>query len=558
MTNRLLDVENICVEFPHRLGDFTAVTDFSMYLDRGEIVGIIGESGAGKSTVGNAIIRLLESPGRLASGSVKLDGQVINDLTDRKFNPLRGRHIGMVFQDPMTSLNPLLTVGDHLAETISLHQNLSHSEAWDEAIKRLEDVGIPDAKVRMKQYPHQFSGGMRQRVVIALAGNPDLLIADEPTTALDVSIQKQILDLLKLLCKEGHLGVILITHDIGVIAETADRVYVMRHGKLVESGRTAEVLANPKKFYTQKLIESTPRIDKREARFSSPKRSSFEIDKWLLEGTRLNSDGAYLSVSALTCDFVTKKTVFTANQKIFRAVNTPAFAIQRGEVLGLVGESGSGKSTLGRMVIGLQTPSSGSITYTDHGDLSDIKSGIDRKKFRRNVQVVFQDPYSSLNSRLRVSQILAEPISFHNLAPRASIPKIVAGLLERVGLDRSAGQKYPHQFSGGQRQRICIARALAVRPTFLLCDEPTSALDVSIQAEMLLLLIELKQKFGLTMLFISHDLAVIRQISDRVAVLRAGKLVELQDREMLFDNPKDHYTKMLLNTAPRLTRNECK
>lgn len=558
MTNRLLEIQNLSVEFPHRLGNFTAVDDFSMHLERGEIVGLIGESGAGKSTVGNAIIRLLENPGRLSSGSVSLDDQVISDLSDADFDPLRGRRIGMVFQDPMTSLNPLLTIGDQLAETISLCQRSSVSLAWAEAAKRLADVGIPDVETRMKQYPHQFSGGMRQRVVIALAlaGDPDLLIADEPTTALDVSIQKQVLDLLKQLCEKRNLGVILVTHDMGVIAEMADRVYIMRYGKLVESGLTNEILATPKESYTQQLIAATPRIDKREERFSSPKSSTFEIDNWLLEGTRSDTVGPYLTASPLTCDFTIKKALLAANRKMFRAVDTPAFEVERGEVLGLVGESGSGKSTLGRMLIGLQKASSGTVHYTDHGYLEGIKKADDRKRLRRDVQVIFQDPYSSLNSRLRVEKILAEPIVFHSLASKKSVPGLVAGLLERVGLDSSAGKKYPHQFSGGQRQRICIARALAVRPKFLLCDEPTSALDVSIQAEMLSLLIELKQSLGLTMLFVSHDLAVIRQVADRVAVMRQGKLVELQSSEALFDTPKDPYTRMLLETAPRIARSE--
>lgn len=558
MKKILCKTEDLRITFPNRFGDFTAVHGFNMEVSRGEIVGLIGESGAGKSTVGNAIMGLLSHPGKISSGQIFLDDEDLTLKSGKQLAQLRGRRIGMIFQDPMTSLNPLMRIGDQLAESISILQGLSLTDARKMAADRLDNVGIPDAAKRMNQYPHEFSGGMRQRVVIALAlaGDPDLLIADEPTTALDVSVQKQVLDLIRRNCMERSLGVILVTHDMGVISETADRVYVMRNGKLIETGPTSSVLDNPSDNYTKSLITAIPSIEKREERFRNPPKKTGEIDEWLLGGHHDKSTGDYLSTTALTKDFVTKNMNFWGKSDSFRAVDIPSLTIKRGEVLGLVGESGSGKSTVGRITTGLIQPSSGTVTYNDHGPLNKITSGIARKALRRDVQVIFQDPYSSLNGRMRVDQILAEPIRFHRLAERKEIPHLVGALLERVGLPTNAGRKFPHQFSGGQRQRICIARALSVRPRFLLCDEPTSALDVSIQADMLALLMELRRSLGLTMLFVSHDLAVVRQVSDRVAVMKQGKIVECGIAEEIFITPKSDYTKMLLETAPRIKKKE--
>jgi peptide/nickel transport system ATP-binding protein len=554
MTDLLCKTEGLQITFPHRLGDFIAVHGFDMEVRRGQIVGLIGESGAGKSTIGNAIMGLLSHPGKVTSGRILLDGEDLIEKSGSEMARLRGRRIGMIFQDPMTSLNPLMTVGDQLSESISLLQDISMSKARIMAAERLDGVGIPDAANRMTQYPHEFSGGMRQRVVIALAmaGDPDLLIADEPTTALDVSVQKQVLDLIRAICVERSLGVILVTHDMGVISETADRVYVMRHGKLVETGPTKRVIESPFEQYTKDLIAAIPSIAEREERFKNPAKKTGQIDQWLLEGHQGEREGDYLTASALTKDFATRKTTFWGKSGSFRAVDIPGLTIRRGEVLGLVGESGSGKSTLGRILTGLIEPSTGDVSFADHGPLAGIKSAAARKALRRDVQVVFQDPYSSLNSRMRVDHILAEPIRFHGLAARADVGRLVGALLERVGLPADAGRKFPHQFSGGQRQRICIARALSVRPRFILCDEPTSALDVSIQADMLALLMELRRSLGLTMLFVSHDLAVVRQVSDRVAVMRQGQIVECRDAEALFEAPESDYTKMLLDTAPRV------
>lgn len=556
MTDILCRTQGLQITFPHRLGDFTAVHGFDMEVARGEIVGLIGESGAGKSTIGNAILGLLSHPGKITAGKIFLEGEDVTLMPDGQMADLRGRRIGMIFQDPMTSLNPLMTVGDQLAESISVLQSISMANARALAAERLDGVGIPDAKNRMAQYPHEFSGGMRQRVVIALAlaGDPDLLIADEPTTALDVSVQKQVLDLIRDICIKRALGVILVTHDMGVISETADRVYVMRYGKLVESGPTAQVLETPTEQYTKDLIAAIPSIDEREERFRNPPQKTGEIDEWLLSGQRHETAGDYVSTTELTKEFHTKKMSLWGTAGRFRAVDIPSLSINRGEVLGLVGESGSGKSTLGRIITGLTQPSTGIVTYGDHGPMAEIKSAAARKALRRDVQVVFQDPYSSLNSRMRVDHILAEPMRFHGLAKPKRIPDLVGALLERVGLSADAGRKFPHQFSGGQRQRICIARALSVRPRFLLCDEPTSALDVSIQADMLALLMELRRSLGLTMLFVSHDLAVVRQVSDRVAVMKQGKIVEYAEVEKLFSAPQNEYTKMLLETAPRTRR----
>ena len=554
MNTFLLQTQSLQITFPHRFGDFIAVDDFNMQISRGEIVGLIGESGAGKSTVGNAIMGLLSSPGIITQGQIRLDGKDLTQLDANSMAQLRGRRIGMIFQDPMTSLNPLMKVGDQLSESIAILQGLSARKAQLLACERLADVGIPEPSTRMRQYPHEFSGGMRQRVVIALAlaGDPELLIADEPTTALDVSVQKQVLDLIKGICRDRQLGVVLVTHDMGVIAETADRVYVMRHGSLVESGPTRELLAAPAQAYTRELIAAIPRMDRREERFRNPVSRGGEIDTWLTQERIISKDENYLSSSPLIKDFEIRTPGLFAGKGRFRAVESPAFSIRRGEVLGLVGESGSGKSTLGRLLTGLLEPTSGEVNFADHGPLSALNNKARRKAFRRDVQVIFQDPYSSLNGRMRVDRILAEPLLFHNLASRGEVSRLVVALLERVGLPAEAARKHPHQFSGGQRQRICIARALSVRPRFLLCDEPTSALDVSIQADMLALLMELKQSLGLTMLFVSHDLAVVRQVSDRVAVMRNSQFVECGPSEDVFNSPSSDYTQLLLDTAPRL------
>ncbi|WP_353152579.1 ABC transporter ATP-binding protein [Pollutimonas bauzanensis] len=563
----LLDIENLRIEFSSRRGNVVAIQGVSLALEKGEILGVVGESGAGKSTIGNAVIGLLEPPGKMTGGQVLLNGERIDQLSPSAFRKVRGRRIGMIFQDPLTSLDPLQTIGSQLEETMQVHLHLNQQQAHARAIDLLESVGISDPEMRLQQYPHQFSGGMRQRVVIALAlcCEPEVIIADEPTTALDVSIQAQILDLLRKLCKEKQVGMILITHDMGVIAEVTDRVAVLYRGKLVEEGPTKALLSSPTHLYTKSLISAVPRSDIKLRRFPmvtyiedvlepSQKDDLAVATAWL--GQQRN-DGArsgkpLLQVENLGMRFILKNAFLKQNRVTLDAVKNVSFSIKEGEVFGLVGESGSGKSTIARLIAGLYQTSSGSVTFNDVNitQLNDAKM---MNAFRRQIQMVFQDPFSSLNPRMRILDIVAEPIRFHKIATsEKSVRQIVRGLLDYVGLGNQALTRFPHEFSGGQRQRICIARALATRPRFLICDEPTSALDVSIQAQILNLLKDLQETLGLTMLFISHDLPVIRQMCDRVGVMRHGELLEVADTEALFSEPKHEYSKHLLSLMPSL------
>ncbi|HYG86859.1 MAG TPA: ABC transporter ATP-binding protein [Azospirillum sp.] len=559
----LLDIENLSVEFPSRRGTFVAVDDVTLSVEPGEIVGVVGESGAGKSTIGNAVIGLLEPPGRIGAGAVRLDGRRIDDLEDSAKRSLRGRRISMIFQDPQTSLDPLQTIESQLVETIQVHLGLDGRAAGERAVDLLRQVGIPEPELRVKQYPHQFSGGMRQRVVIALAlcAEPEVVVADEPTTALDVSIQAQILTLLKRLCREKRVGMILITHDMGVIAEITDRVAVMYRGRVVEEGPTSKILGDPDHPYTRALIGAVPRPDVRLHRFpyvdyiegiaERPEAISLK-DHWLGRSRDFGhrSDGPLLELRDLSIRFALNSAWLKRNRRYVDAVKDVSFAIREGETFGLVGESGSGKSTIARLITGLYRPSGGQVLF-DGTNLMGLKRDRDLNPFRRQIQMVFQDPYSSLNPRMRVLDIVAEPIRFHKLAgSRREVEKIVRDLLDHVGLGSRAAEKYPHEFSGGQRQRICIARALATRPRFLICDEPTSALDVSIQAQILNLLKDLQEQLKLTMLFISHDLPVIRQMCDRVGVMRHGRLLEVAPTEELFLNPQHPYTRELLSLMP--------
>ncbi|AMG86534.1 ABC transporter ATP-binding protein [Bordetella parapertussis] len=561
----LLDIDSIRIEFPSRRGTLVAVDGVSLSLEKGEILGVVGESGAGKSTIGNAVIGLLEAPGRLAGGEVLLEGRRIDTLSNAEQRKVRGRRIGMIFQDPLTSLDPLQTVESQLVETMQVHLDLNHEQARQRAVELLRQVGIDEPELRVKQYPHQFSGGMRQRVVIALALScgPEVIIADEPTTALDVSIQAQILDLLRKLCREKQVGMIIITHDMGVIADVTDRVAVLYRGKLVEQGPTAKILGNPDHPYTRSLISAVPRPDVKLRRFpvvtyiEDVKRPTVELDiatHWLGQRREFarRAAGPLVEVEDLGMRFVLRNAFLARNRRTLDAVKQVNLSINEGEVFGLVGESGSGKSTVARLIAGLYTPTNGRVLFNGV-DLTGLKDEKRMNAFRRQIQMVFQDPYSSLNPRMRVQEIVAEPIRFHRLAEgEAQTRRVVADLLDVVGLGASAAQRYPHEFSGGQRQRICIARALATRPRFLICDEPTSALDVSIQAQILNLLKDLQEQLGLTMLFISHDLPVIRQMCDRVGVMLHGQLLETAATETLFTHPEHDYTRHLLSLMPRL------
>ncbi|WP_028957440.1 ABC transporter ATP-binding protein [Sulfitobacter sp. 20_GPM-1509m] len=557
----LLDISNLTVKYPSRHGEFTALKDVTLTLEAGEILGLVGESGAGKSTVGNAVIGLLAKPGFVDHGRITLTGQQLVGRPEPEMELLRGARVGMIFQDPMTSLNPLETVGWQLCETIMLHKHCTRRAARTHAIDMMESVGIRDAGERFDHYPHQFSGGMRQRVVIALAicGDPDVIIADEPTTALDVSVQSTILDLLRTICRERGVGMILVTHDMGVIAEVADRVAVMYRGEVVEVGKTREILTAPQHKYTQSLISAVPRADVKIERF--PLISYIEDagtpDLARLKARWTKPKGAQsdiaLSVRDMSVEFITQRAWTGRKSKVFRAVQSVSFDIPRGTTLGIVGESGSGKSTIARTIAGIYQPAEGEVTL--NGMSLTKASTRDAKLRRRDLQMIFQDPYSSLNARMRVQQIIAEPILFQKgRAARDEAMRTADDLLDIVGLGGAAGRKFPHEFSGGQRQRISIARALATGANFIICDEPTSALDVSIQAQLLNLLKDLQQELGLTLLFISHDLPVVRQMCDRVCVMKKGVIVEQQETEQLFASPQHAYSQQLLALAPKLLR----
>ena len=560
----ILEINNLDVCFPSKLGRIYAVQDVEIRLERGEILGVVGESGAGKSTVGNAIINLLEPPGRITKGKIIFDGKNIENLTDREMQSIRGKKIGMIFQDPQTSLNPLMTVGAQLCETIKNITNLEGKAIFNKAIDLLNSVGLDQPEMRFGSFPHQFSGGMRQRVVIALAlaGDPDLIIADEPTTALDVSIQSQILKLIKSLCEKRRIGVILITHDIGVVASVTDRVVVMLNGRLVEVGKTQQIINNPKHKYTKNLIEAVPRPDKKLSRFKSIDyieadgvRERRRVDlkgHWLVGKTSQNNCEVAISIDSLSKSFVVKKSFFKRNRRLIRAVDNVSFEIKKSESFGIVGESGSGKSTIARLIAGLIKMDSGKIKIFNREIDKKLRSK-NSSDIRRDLQMIFQDPYSSLNSRMRIGDIIAEPIRYYKTA---SNPKeesgIITDILDYVGLSTTSKDKFPHEFSGGQRQRVSIARALASRPKILICDEPTSALDVSVQAHILNLLKDLQNEMNLTLIFISHDLPVIRQMCDRVAVMRNGVVCELENSDKLFDSPKHPYSKHLLDLMPTI------
>ena len=552
-----LKISNLSVDYKMRKETVNAAKNINIDIKKGEIVGLVGESGSGKSTVANAIVNLIDEPGKVSSGSILMGETNISENPETIIQ-YRGKKIGLIFQDPQTSLNPILTIGEQLIETIQTHLNLSSEDAKNKAINLLKEVGIKDAEKRFYNYPHQFSGGMRQRVVISLAlcCEPELLIADEPTTALDVSIQSQILELIKRLTKERNLAVILITHDMGVIAETTDRVAVMKNGDLIEIGLTKQILVEPKEKYTKSLVSSVPPTNKKISRFTIIEKENVNnqnnnikiLNRW---SKKIIVDQNLIEIKNLSKSF--DDSFFTENTKnSVMAVDDVSLNIKEGQSFGLVGESGSGKTTIAKMVVNLFKPSSGDI-YFDSVNITKIKKNKDLLKFRKQIQMIFQDPFSSLNGRLKVKEIIAEPIKLHNPDIKSSdLDSYIHDLLESVELTQQSAIRYPHEFSGGQRQRISIARALATQPRLLVCDEPTSALDVSIQAQILNLLKDLQEQLNLTILFISHDLPVVRQMCDKIAVLKDGKLCEVSETEELFKNPKHNYTKELLKLMPKI------
>jgi peptide/nickel transport system ATP-binding protein len=559
----VLRVKNLGVEFDTHRGTVRVLDGVSFEIAPGEILGVVGESGAGKSMVGAAVIGLVPPPGRIAGGTVALHGERIDTLRGEDMRRVRGRRIGSVFQDPLTSLNPVYPIGRHLIETIRTHLPVSEQEARQRALALLADVEIPDPESRIDQYPHQFSGGMRQRVAIALAlcAEPQLLIADEPTTALDVSVQAQVIRVFRRVCRERGTAAMLITHDMGVIAEAADRVMVMYQGRVLETGPVREILDRPREPYTRALMAAIPSVRHRLHRLPVPEIGADIAGAAVLPPVQIEAEAAVSSensaplvrVQGLSREFDLSagwlvRTLAREPKKVLRAVDDVHFDIARGRTFGLVGESGSGKSTVARMIAGLTRPTAGSVLF----------DGIDRwggtsqtAALRRRFQMIFQDPYASLNPRWRVDRLIAEPVEVLGLAGSAEeTAERVVEALRRVRMSPDDGRRYPHQFSGGQRQRIAIARALASKPEFIVCDEPTSSLDVSVQAQVLNLMRDLQDEFGLTYLLISHNLAVIRHMCDDVGVMQRGRLVEQGTAAEVLDAPKHAYTQALMAAVP--------
>lgn len=527
----VLQFQNLDINFRTEFGHVHAVKGIDLVVNPGEVVALVGESGSGKSVTATTALGLLPRTARITGETVVAD-QTISKLTPRGLRAIRGHRVAMVFQEPMTALNPVIRIGEQLTEAMEVHNVAYGRVAWDRAVDLLKAVGIPNAKRRASQYPHELSGGMRQRVVIAmaLACDPEVIIADEPTTALDVTVQADILDLLRSLKDKLNTGILLITHNMGVVADMADRVAVMFKGKIVESGTAEEVLLHAKHPYTKKLLDAVPHLGSGHGQFGSAPADVAEDAPLALE------------VSDMVVEY--KRT----GKKPFRAVDGVSFDIRSGEIVGLVGESGSGKSTVGRALLGLIPSAAGKVSVLGE-DLLRLR-GKQVKALRRRIGVIFQDPAASLNPRLPVGDVISEPLEVHKIGDKNSRQQKVHELLDAVALPRSAYNRYPHELSGGQRQRVSFARALALSPDLLIADEPTSALDVSVQASVLAMLIELQRDFGFACLFISHDLAVIDSLAHRVVVMQHGKIVEKGTREEVLLNPQQEYTKRLLAAAP--------
>ena len=558
-----LKIQNLDISYKTRKETIIASQNVSFTLEKGEILGVVGESGSGKSTIANAIINQIDPSGEITQGSIQLeDAELCNN--EKLIQTIRGKKIGFIFQDPQTSLNPLFTIKEQLVETIQAHLKLSDHDASQRVIQLLKEVGIHDAEKRINDYPHQFSGGMRQRVVIALSicCEPDLLIADEPTTALDVSIQAQILKLIKELTIKRNLAVIIITHDMGVIAEITNKVAIMRYGVIVEQGLTKDVLTNPQSSEGKSLIISVPPTNKKIDRFTllSPEgkeitSNSASLTKNIIKtwGIRETSNKKILNFQNVSKVFDDGSLLKKQDTKdLLKALNDVTFDVFEGETVGLVGESGSGKSTIAKIITGLIKPSSGLISYYND-QLYNDRNIYQSQYSRGQIQMIFQDPYSSLNPRFKVRDIIAEPLKFYQKdLTQEDLQSNIHDLIDIAGMSRQSLDRYPHEFSGGQRQRISIARALATRPRLLICDEPTSALDVSIQAQILNLLKDIQDELHLTMLFISHDLPVIRQMCNRIVVLKDGNVCEINDSESLFNQPQHSYTKQLIDLMPKI------
>ena len=554
--SNLLSVNNLSVRFKNQDLNTHAVKGISFNLKKGESLGIVGESGSGKSVTALSIMRLLpQPPAIIETGEILFNNKDILKLSDKKLREIRGNHISMIFQEPMTSLNPVFTVGFQIDEALILHQKMDKKTAREKSIDLLDQVGIVNPKTRVNSYPHELSGGQRQRVMIAMAiaCKPELLIADEPTTALDVTIQKQILQLLRDLQKKMDMSIIFISHDLGVISEISQQVLVMQSGKIIETASTKDIFKNPKENYTKGLIACRPTLDVKSSRL--PTVSDFIegnidiLNQIPLKESKKNYGEVILKVKNLKKHFPLKKSLFGKTLSVVKAVDDVSFEVEKGSTLGLVGESGCGKTTLGRAILQLIAPTSGEVFYKNT-DLSKINKK-EMKAMRRKMQIIFQDPYASLNPRMTVGNSIMEPMIIHKLWPnREERINRVEELLEQVGLHKDMKNRYPHEFSGGQRQRICIARAISIKPEFIICDESVSSLDVSIQAQILNLLKDLQDKLNLTYIFISHDLTVIKFISDKIAVMNKGKIVEYNDSENIYQAPQNNYTKKLLSAIP--------
>jgi peptide/nickel transport system ATP-binding protein len=556
MTTPILSVANLETSFRVDGQWRPVVRNVSFDIAPKETVAVVGESGSGKSVTALSIMRLTPSGNSKIEGSIKLSGKELLTMPDSDMRHIRGNEVAMIFQEPMTSLNPVLTIGFQIAEALILHRGLSRSQADAETVRLLEKVRIPAAKSRFNEYPHRFSGGMRQRVMIAmaLACKPKLLIADEPTTALDVTIQAQILELIRLLQEEEGMSVLFITHDMGVVAEIADRTVVMYDGEAVETGVTEDIFARPTHPYTRSLLSAVPKLGSmgshaRPMRFPVVDRATGESDvPTETPGTVKSAERPVLEVSGLTTRFDIRSGILGKVKGRVHAVENVSFSVQAGETMAVVGESGCGKSTTGRSVMRLIEPNAGSVLL-DGVDVLKLNS-TDLREQRKRIQMIFQDPFASLNPRMNVGAAIAAPLIINRLASRSEARDKVAELLRRVGLQPDMASRFPHEFSGGQRQRICIARALAVEPRLIVGDESVSALDVSVKAQVINLMLELQARMGLAYLFISHDMAVVERVSHRVAVMYLGEIVEIGPRGAIFGNPQHPYTKRLLAAVP--------
>jgi peptide/nickel transport system ATP-binding protein len=579
VSSPLLEVKNLVTEFRSKDNVIRAVNDVSFMLNKGEVLGIVGESGSGKSVTSLSVMRLISSPpGKIARGEIYFNnGSSTNllKLEEKQMRHYRGKEIAMIFQEPMTSLNPVIKCGRQVTEAIRLHLKLSKKAAKEKTIQLFEEVQLPRPLNIFNSYPHELSGGQKQRVMIAMAMscNPSILIADEPTTALDVTVQKTILELMKKLQAVHGMSIIFITHDLGVVAEIADKVLVMYKGKIVERGNVKEIFANAQHPYTKGLLACRPTMEKRlkqllvvsdfmhenkDGIIEERKYSLAEVNTNLTVSKeerkaaldKLYSKVPILEVKNLKTYFPVRIGIFGKAKDYIRAVDNVSFTVYPGETLGLVGESGCGKTTLGRTILRLIEPTAGNVIYKGV-DVTKLSTN-ELRKVRKDLQIIFQDPYSSLNPRISIGSAIMEPMQVHGIYANDKERKAkVFELLERVNMSGNQFNRYPHEFSGGQRQRICIARALALNPEFIICDESVSALDVSIQAQVLNLLNELKHEFGFSYIFISHDLSVVKFMSDRMIVMKDGKIQEYGDADDIYANPTTDYTRKLIDAIPK-------